>query len=73
MKNANPIAELRGHLALSQEEFAEVLGVTQSQISAWEVGQRAMLAETALQIWDKQERLLAHLGFTLEDLIRLNR
>jgi len=72
-RKKNPIRELRGFLELNQAEMAAALNVFQSQVSAWERGERAMLAETALRIWDRFRKPLLALGFALEDLVRLGR
>ena len=72
-KTKNPIRELRAFLGISQVQMAERLGAFQGQVSAWERGERGMLADTALQIWDKYKKPLRALGFDLEDIVRLGR
>ena len=39
METRNPILELRKHLNLSQNEFAEKLSVTRQAVSRWELGE----------------------------------
>ena len=48
----NRIRELRKELGLSQKDFAEKIGVSQSSINYWEKGQRIPSIEAAAKIAD---------------------
>lgn len=64
----DPVAALRKRLRLSQEEFAERLGVRQGSISHWESG-KPLSAQHALLLWRGYGRRLRLAGVKLEHLL----
>ena len=46
----NPILKLRQHLAFTQHELADVLGLPQANIAHYEVGTRHPLVGTAFKV-----------------------
>jgi len=64
----NRLREIRHELKINrQKEFAEILGVTQSQISLWETQQQQLQTDTYIRIWKKLLPLSP--GLNLQDLI----
>lgn len=60
MKNSNIpalIKELRARLGLTQEQFAQKVGVTYSTVNHWENGKRAPLPFLAKRLMEMKEEL----------------
>lgn len=64
----NRLRDIRHEIKINrQKEFADILGVTQSQISLWETQQQQPQIDTYIRIWKK---LLPYSpGLNLQDLI----
>ncbi len=54
----NALLEFRNSLGLAQNQMADLLGITKSQLGMYEIGYRA-LPENARQIWNAIEKQLA--------------
>jgi transcriptional regulator with XRE-family HTH domain len=68
MPVSNRLREIRHRLKINhQKQFAEMLGVTQSQISLWETQQQQPNTETYIKFW---MILITYApGLNLQDLI----
>ena len=71
MAKKNLVVELRKFLGVSQKEMAERVGMSQSDISNLERGQRGFSTDSALDWWSTYKKPLEVLGFKLEDVLRV--
>lgn len=65
-----PLKDLRAAEKLTQDDVAEVAGVTKGRVSQVESGDGSFSVETWLVIYGHWRTAFARLGYTLEDLLR---
>lgn len=70
MNESHPVAELREHLALSQQALGEKIGRSRSYINQVESGAEPIGKDTVLLLLDHFRKPLDELGITTEDLLR---
>ena len=68
MAKEHPIKRLREHLEMTQEEFAEAVGMSQGRVSQVENGAGISL-RNALEIVDTYKRECRRLGISYRDFI----